>query len=1316
MNGCYHLIDDIAPEKRGSDKLTPSFDASEIDHWSDTAEAAHKLPELIRRLVLATLTEPPSSIDMPSGSSVRMSGWDGLLQAPQGNPWVPSGVSGWEFSCEKNVTRKANRVYETRTENPLSEDPATTTFVFVTPRRWSRKRQWERARQAEGVWLNVRAMDADDLVVWLEQSPEVTQWLSNEIHKQLFSIEQTNRLEQLHLESLDKITSGFSDVTEMKVGLQTLLAAVETRSEPDGSESTEDPTLQKWTDELDASRNLIQDGLILAAQQRLQRINDEANDLPDSLRFRLLTNLAVCAMGQNRLDEACSFFGEAYNIQPENPKAIANAALAAQISREPEHAVELAKKALAIDPSDSTAAATLMRALWDLEKIERLEEFVGLNDWLADDSVCASSLAGIRTQQSRFDEAIGLYRSLIDSNPDDAHARLNLSHCLLTYAQNDRLPIAYGKEALVMLQEAEAQANKAVELLQLTQLNVERREALVIRSGARALLGKLDEARNDLDAVLGEVPNHPEATLNKGLLLLKGGRPAEAHVLLESIEDPEVRAGALLPRADAYLQSGDASAAVSLLRGSFKLDPPGREDVGRAESLLLAEDAAGAEDSVGPALEIAMCQFPEDPGLLILHATRNNLRGDKEAAESALIRVIDLVDEPHRHAIQAQLGHLYWSMERFADAAAQFSEASGDDASHPVAVPMLISLVKSRQYRKALEFVEKIRELDEPPPSVVIEAEAGMLEYVGDATVAALRFEELCSYSDSTQYDRVRLAEAQFRCGEREAALQTAAGIDTSEFKDNPQALIQLAYLKRFLGTTGYLDDAYLARRYGQDDPVAHMGYFTLFQGLDNQVVDPQAVGPGCAVRIKNGEEEQWWYILEEGEESHGPQYQSLVSDFAQRLEGRRVGEIVEFRSGLEDLSYEVMAIQSKYVRAFQETAEEFSTRFPENLSLSRVRLDDDFSQVFQSIELRSQFVNNAEALYQTGQLPFASFCSLIGRSALEVWPEYIMQPSARIHFGSSAAREVMEAGELLDDATDVVLDMVALLTVHRLGVAEHLQKRFSRATVPQMVYDELQNVVNTMRMSRPPVGHMGKDEEGLYTHVELPEDDWLKRLEYAESVLELADSFERIPSYLLLDANEPGELMVALTPAGAGAVLAGDKLPMAKQVLVSDDRLQSDIARSLGVGTVNTQLLLFELARTEVITYEEYSSYVEDLARMNYWYVRIGPQDILQRLEASHYRITDSIRSMLRSLRGPDCSEAAAASVAAEIIASIAKKSLMQHLGEQLLSLLISEMRSGRHSNHVLIEFKREITVKLSLAPIQCARILRAVDLYMRV
>ena len=72
-----------------------SFDASEIDHWSDKPDAHHQLPELIRRLVMATVSMP-SLLDIQSGSSVRLPGWDGLLVVESGNAWVPGSASAWE--------------------------------------------------------------------------------------------------------------------------------------------------------------------------------------------------------------------------------------------------------------------------------------------------------------------------------------------------------------------------------------------------------------------------------------------------------------------------------------------------------------------------------------------------------------------------------------------------------------------------------------------------------------------------------------------------------------------------------------------------------------------------------------------------------------------------------------------------------------------------------------------------------------------------------------------------------------------------------------------------------------------------------------------------------------------------------------------------------------------------------------------------------------------------------------------------------------------------------------------------------------------
>ena len=58
---------------------------------------------------------------------------------------------------------------------------------------------------------------------------------------------------------------------------------------------------------------------------------------------------------------------------------------------------------------------------------------------------------------------------------------------------------------------------------------------------ARALLGKVDEAMGDVDEVLREVPQHPAATLHRGLLLLKKGLASEARSWIEGIQDPEMR-------------------------------------------------------------------------------------------------------------------------------------------------------------------------------------------------------------------------------------------------------------------------------------------------------------------------------------------------------------------------------------------------------------------------------------------------------------------------------------------------------------------------------------------------------------------------------------------------------------------------------------------------------------------------------------------------------------------------------------------------------------------------------------------------------
>lgn len=151
--------------------------ATDLALWANRRDAQGTLPQLLRRLVHATVAKI-NQIDFLAGEGVQLGGWDGIVAVERGNAFVPDGISGWEVSAEKGIKGKADGDYEKRAEDPLGIDPRQSAFVFVTPRRWRDKRKWCNLRQREGVWREVRTYNADDLEAWLELAPAVHIWFS----------------------------------------------------------------------------------------------------------------------------------------------------------------------------------------------------------------------------------------------------------------------------------------------------------------------------------------------------------------------------------------------------------------------------------------------------------------------------------------------------------------------------------------------------------------------------------------------------------------------------------------------------------------------------------------------------------------------------------------------------------------------------------------------------------------------------------------------------------------------------------------------------------------------------------------------------------------------------------------------------------------------------------------------------------------------------------------------------------------------------------------------------------------------------------
>lgn len=158
--------------------------ASDIRNWSNTSQrdCASLLPELLRRLILATATSV-EEINFPSGDSIASGGWDGHLAANTTSPFFPSGSSGWELGVKTSVNTKAEDDYAKRTKDSLGMEPSKSSFVFVTPRPWSNRLKWLNHKKALGIWKDVVAIDSDLLEQWLETAPAVSLWLANHLSK-----------------------------------------------------------------------------------------------------------------------------------------------------------------------------------------------------------------------------------------------------------------------------------------------------------------------------------------------------------------------------------------------------------------------------------------------------------------------------------------------------------------------------------------------------------------------------------------------------------------------------------------------------------------------------------------------------------------------------------------------------------------------------------------------------------------------------------------------------------------------------------------------------------------------------------------------------------------------------------------------------------------------------------------------------------------------------------------------------------------------------------------------------------------------------
>ena len=145
-------------------------------------------PKLLKKLIYSSVTRA-NYIRIPTEDCIWASGVDGFVDIQESNDFhVPVGYSCWEFGTNQGYKTKADQDYQKRTYDDSSINKEEYTYIFCTPYVWDCKvsiEEWQKSKNDDGVWKEVKIYDAVIIEDWLETHLDVAIWLLKEFEEKL---------------------------------------------------------------------------------------------------------------------------------------------------------------------------------------------------------------------------------------------------------------------------------------------------------------------------------------------------------------------------------------------------------------------------------------------------------------------------------------------------------------------------------------------------------------------------------------------------------------------------------------------------------------------------------------------------------------------------------------------------------------------------------------------------------------------------------------------------------------------------------------------------------------------------------------------------------------------------------------------------------------------------------------------------------------------------------------------------------------------------------------------------------------------------
>jgi len=1056
----------------------------------------------------------------------------------------------------------------------------------------------------------------------------------------------------------------------------------------------------------------------------------------DEIKYRIVTMEGTAKAHLNNLEEGGRKLIQALQYNPHEDKAMLNAALGHILVGECDVAEELARDVIERNKFNPVGYARLIQAKGAKEPVEPIIDLIPKT--LHHNPDVAVALGQHYYFQEDFKEAA----RWLDIALENAEGDTVIIKTLLASAKYHA--VQADPKSLQGLQINEASRTTLLEAIQLYDeilnqisgdigLQKALISALIERTHINRMLGREDQADTDIERAYQIDQTNPEILYIKGWYAFRREEYSQAEKYFQQVLWIDRYSPTALELFFECLRREQRfDEAIELIQSYQERDLTQEQEDVLSSSLLKLYVTKGKE-CYGEAEDLARKRVQDDEACIQRHLDLIKVLHQIGKIPDAIAH-LDTVGKIFLKSLspqqQLEIADIYHHLKQFDNAAEIYQKLIDPTQDTNYTHWFIDACYFGGHHGQALELCRKLHSVH-GLLNHSANIELAIYLEIGDLIEAKRLCEAFLQKFPDDYEMQLNLAMVNFRAGDVtavESILSLPYEFEKLSYGSGAKLARLYYHQDRFFEA---LDLAYRLLKKNFNLPEAHLDYFSLFLDLGDEkreLSDPDVVKLDSSVCY----EDQFGgkhLITIDSDSQKEYNTQDPSTPLAQLLLGKSVGAEVPLDKEKDSLFEEriiIRSIKCKYVHAFQDSIANFSQRFPGDKRGPRrflMRHDaenginpDDIERLKQVVSRKVDWAGPAFEIYKQRKLPIETLANLLKENVFSICSLLMQYPDLGIYYTPNPHRGHLTDLPALDEITTLVLDPIAIATIHSLQIGDLLKQRYKKLGVAQTTVDLIEWAVLEYSGIHGRAHGTLTITNGTLTMQEVPEEVIQKNKKNLEDLLKwVRTNCTVIPCYpsLKYDYSKKQEYNSLLGSASLDSILLAT---VPNHILYSDDALIHLVGRQdFGiVSSTSTPSVLLDCLNAGALTREQYYTHISNLTRWHYHPIPVYAELLIDSAERSSWDLNSPFVDILEAMhsRGqigdPEVSE-----IALEFTERLWSKDIDEWDRKVLFLTLLTTISPRANAEPFIRSYANRISMRPTLSPSAKAEMLSNIPLW---